>query len=424
MWLLSFANPKIKQGLKERLETLERLEGIERSLAGSKVIYSHVSSVGEYLQLLPVLEKLAERSPELTFVLSYFSPSLSLFMIGKKNPFAHVFAYPGDSTSEVGRLLEVLHPSAVVFSKFDLWPNLINECWKRKIPLYLVSATLREGSLRNRFFRFFYQGLYQKFSAIFSVSQKDSERISLASSQPIEIHTCGDTRVDSVYSRAQSEVQKLPAWIEPFLATQRQPRLIIGSSWPLDAELITQSLVELGRAGKGLPFCIWAPHECDAESLKTIEELFTRQGLTWQRWADLEKQPGGPLADQTAAPLDILLIDRVGLLVALYSLGNFAFVGSGAGGVHNIMEPLQAGLGVLFGPRYHNAPEAIELLALGAVKSVKTARELENELSGFIFDPNLSANRARIGQKFLENQRGAATYCADLIRKGIRDLHV
>ena len=413
-------NPKVKIGLELRAQTLKNLEALAEKARGKKVLLAHVSSVGEYLQLLPVIENLKKSSPDLNFFLSYFSPSLFNFLQDRAHPFEAVFSFPGDGKKRVTQLLNTLNPQVLMFSKIDLWPNLIVEAHERKIPLYLISATLTENSKRQGFFSFFYAYLYQLFTGIFSVSKRDTERFKERNPRSHVVLTTGDTRIDSVVARAIKETDKVPAYLRELVAQSAGPCLVVGSSWPKDEALLFQALKNLKNFGTQIPFIVWAPHECDEAHLKAIEGGLRELGLENQRLSSLSENE----SQSRVEPLRALVVDRIGYLVGLYSLGKIAFVGSGRGGVHNILEPIQAGLAVLFGPRYHNAPEAIALLELGAVKSVSTPLEATEELKQLLSHPRLAAERAELGQKFLENQRGAATYCADFIRKGLAGTHV
>ena len=87
------------------------------------------------------------------------------------------------------------------------------------------------------------------------------------------------------------------------------------------------------------------------------------------------EQPGAPLRRRSRADRrrlaagEVLLLDTLGELAALYAHADVAFVGGTLApvGGHNVLEPAQAGCPVLFGPHPENAREsAALLLAAGA----------------------------------------------------------
>jgi 3-deoxy-D-manno-octulosonic-acid transferase len=61
---------------------------------------------------------------------------------------------PFDGTSDARAALTALAPTALVFSKLDVWPTLAREASARGVRLGLISATLARGrcwsTLRRR----------------------------------------------------------------------------------------------------------------------------------------------------------------------------------------------------------------------------------------------------------------------------------
>ena len=61
-----------------------------------------------------------------------------------------------------------------------------------------------------------------------------------------------------------------------------------------------------------------------------------------------------PIAD-----FQVLIIDNIGMLSALYQYGDIAYIGGGFGvGIHNTLEAAAFGLPVIFGPNYAKFNEA------------------------------------------------------------------
>ncbi|MBK7891349.1 MAG: hypothetical protein IPJ84_11015 [Bdellovibrionales bacterium] len=108
-------------------------------------------------------------------------------------------------------------------------------------------------------------------------------------------------------------------------------------------------------------------------------KLRAMQGVTFERLSKLS---------ETVAPLDYVLVDSVGLLAELYTLGQIGFVGgSFRGSVHSVMEPLAAGCITLVGPDHLNNREAIEFQSINvaanecsAVLASKNAIDLQVKL--------------------------------------------
>jgi 3-deoxy-D-manno-octulosonic-acid transferase len=122
---------------------------------------------------------------------------------------------------------------------------------------------------------------------------------------------------------------------------------------------------------------------------------------------------GGPLQ-----PGEVLIVDTVGELGALYERGVAAFVGGTlvpVGG-HNVLEPVLAGRPVLHGPHVDNVRHAVELLAgSGAARAVADADALAAALADWFGD--LPATRAlgERGRAALAAHRGSTERSLALI---------
>ncbi|MBL7689164.1 MAG: hypothetical protein JNJ49_14105 [Bdellovibrionaceae bacterium] len=109
------------------------------------------------------------------------------------------------------------------------------------------------------------------------------------------------------------------------------------------------------------------------------DKLRSMQGVTFERLSMLS---------EITTPLDYVLVDSVGLLAELYTLGQIGFVGgSFRGSVHSVMEPLAAGCITLVGPDHLNNREAIEFQSINvaanecsAVLASKNAIDLQIKL--------------------------------------------
>ena len=73
IWLISPFNQKAKQWLEGRKNLLQK---IKQSIhEGQKIIWMHCSSLGEFEQGRPVIEKLKKQYPAYSILLTFFSPS-------------------------------------------------------------------------------------------------------------------------------------------------------------------------------------------------------------------------------------------------------------------------------------------------------------------------------------------------------------
>src|SRR5439155_20684673 len=105
-------------------------------------------SEGEGLHAKPVLEALRAERPQWQLDYTFFSPSAE--RLARTLP-ADVTDYlPFDRPGDVVAVLAALEPSALVFAKLDVWPELTLAAARRGVKLGLIAATVAPHSSRLR----------------------------------------------------------------------------------------------------------------------------------------------------------------------------------------------------------------------------------------------------------------------------------
>jgi 3-deoxy-D-manno-octulosonic-acid transferase len=141
-----------------------------------------------------------------------------------------------------------------------------------------------------------------------------------------------------------------------------------------------------------------------------LEKALRSAGLASKRLEEVERTG-------RVEGADVIVVDRVGVLAALYTVGEMAYVGGGFGtdGLHSVLEPAAAGLPILFGPHHAGSKAAKDLLACGGGVGVKDARELSAALERWLSDSGISGEASRQAQRYIEAHRGAARRTAEAL---------
>ena len=135
---------RAKQGKEDPARVDERLGHASIPRPDGPLVWLHGVSVGETLSLLPVVERLRDKRPDLT-VLVTSGTLTSATLLAKRLPpgVIHQFA-PVDTPGAVAAFLDHWRPALAVFVESELWPNLILAAHKRGVKLVLASARITE----------------------------------------------------------------------------------------------------------------------------------------------------------------------------------------------------------------------------------------------------------------------------------------
>ena len=353
-----------------------------------KPIWVHCASLGEFEQGRPLIEKIRQDFPSKKIVVTFFSPSG--FEIQKNYKSANTVLYlPLDTKKNAKDFLEILKPQFVVFVKYEFWLNYLNELHRRKIPTYIISAKFRVDQIFFKWYGAIFRKALQQFKIIF-VQDEESKKL-LKNISINNVKSAPDTRFDRVYQKAQSIV--LPDWLHQFC--DEKNILIAGSTWQADEEILLQ------WQKKCLPKnwkMIWVPHEI---STSKIENLKSKIGKNVLLFSEIENKKTDSQNAQH------LIVDTIGLLSKIYSVGKMAYVGGGFGsGIHNILEPAVFGLPIFFGPKFKKFNEAIDLQNLGGAFSFQTENEFLDKINSLIENETALNRVGKIAKDFVGKNIG------------------
>jgi 3-deoxy-D-manno-octulosonic-acid transferase len=390
-----------------RRDVLARFAAFERDTSRA-LLWMHAPSVGEGLQARPVLELSRAECPDTQLAYTYYSPSARAFAEGLDVDFRDVL--PFDVASDMRAALDALEPTALVFSKLDVWPTLAREASRRGTRLGLVSATLSAmSSRRSALASSLLRDAYSRLDRVGAISAADADRLIALGVPSDRVTITGDTRYDQVWSRA-ARASRDTMLLAPLRSDR--PTLVAGSSWPSDDRRLLPAWARIAARRRSVPpRLIIAPHEPTPAHLASIE--------SWARDARLRiARLGAP----DASGADVIVVDRVGVLGDLYALADLAFVGGAfhAAGLHSVLEPAAFGAPVLFGPRFEASRDARLLLDADAAVSVKDAATLETALERWVsrLDERRAAGEA--AQAVVHRGLGAAARSYALVAELMR----
>ena len=134
----------------------------------SRRVWLHAVSVGEVLQIRPLLRELKVRHPDLDVVISSTTAS-GLKLAREKYDDCSIVPFPFDFSWAVRRAFDRVQPDAVVLIELELWPNFIAEAQCRRTTLVVANGRLSAKSYNgyarvSRLVRPMFSGLTHVFT--------------------------------------------------------------------------------------------------------------------------------------------------------------------------------------------------------------------------------------------------------------------
>lgn len=385
-------NYKLKRGLAGRRQSCARVKAAFSP--NDRVIWMHAASLGEYLQGLPVLERLKEEFPTHKILITFFSPSGYENVI-KKKTIADVVCYlPFDREKWIVEFTSNFKTDIFFTVKYDYWYNLLQHLKVNGAKMYVISAYFYEtqvffkpyGSwfisrLKNTIDWFFHQ---TKHSTALAKS------IGLTCSS-----TSGDTRFDQVKHNLSrnNEVAGL------FHFVNGKKVVVFGSSWQAE-----ERIAEIVSKKNPNVKIIIAPH--DLKRVESLKNQFPKVIV----YSDYLKSQETAQFFEWDAP--VLIVDSIGLLSKLYSYADIAVVGGGfhAAGLHNILEAAVFGVPVFFGDQYQKNPEADELIAENGGRAMEDEFFAAQYILELLNNETLRKEMGDNAGRFIASQPNATEY--------------
>lgn len=384
--LLKPFSAKLSHFLEGRKLVFSKLRIFRESYSGS-LAWFHVASLGEYEQARPVIASLKSKSPDLAIVVSFFSPSGYDHVIKKTQPNVDFITYlPLDRKRWAEKFVDILNPELAFFVKYDLWFHHIQALKKRSIPVFLISASLRED---HSFFgvvgTFFRQNLFA-MDWIFTQNSKSLEL--LESIGYTKTTLAGDTRFDRVAATAFAPkvLPEIKDWVG------NRNAIVVGSAWEEDMKLLIPLINSRPK------YCwIIAPHDLSPEPMDSWGKQLQPESKKYSNWSPTDSN-------------SVLFIDNIGMLSSLYQFAKVAYVGGAFGkGLHNILEPLGFGRPVIFGKvkKASKFPEAAQSVQEGCGFSVTDEKSLL-EIFEKLENPDFYNKSVDSAQNWVKSNLGAA----------------
>lgn len=403
-------NGKYVAGWRERLGRLPEIETV-----GHPLIWLHCVSVGEAQAARPLARAVIKEFPSHKLLVS--TTTLTGQRVARevfRDDAATVIYFPFDWAWTVRRALRKVNPAAVLIMETELWPNFLRECRRRGVGLAIVNGRLSERSFRRyQLVRGFTQRVVGDLDLALMQSEADAERIRALGLPTARVFVSGNLKFD--LGEDLNERALTATLHERFGINRERPLIVAASTHSPEERIFLEAFKRLrSTQGQDQVRLLIAPRH--PERFAEVAALLDSSGFAWSRRS--------ATASATDSTSDIILLDSIGELRAVYPLAAVVFVGGSiaATGGHNILEPAAAGVCTVTGAHTFNFKAVVEdfleadaLVQLPELSEADAPAELAGVLHKLLSDDRRRQTIARNAQAALEKNRGATARTIKLL---------
>jgi 3-deoxy-D-manno-octulosonic-acid transferase len=141
---------RLSRGKEDPARWREKLGEPTARRPGGRLAWLHAVGLGEVLALRGLIAEMADRAPDLSFLVTSTARSAALATARNLPPRTIHQFLPLDLPGPRRRFLDHWRPDLSVWAEQDLWPGLVADTAARGIPLALVNARMNAASYRRR----------------------------------------------------------------------------------------------------------------------------------------------------------------------------------------------------------------------------------------------------------------------------------
>ncbi len=377
-----------------RQRWLERLGFFPKLQVNPHGVWVHAVSVGEVVAALPLIHALRAQDKHLPITVTTTTPTGSQRVKQSlHDTVTHVYL-PYDFPWALQSFLRKIQPRSCIILETELWPNLLNTCKQRKIPVIIANGRISDRSLLGyKRIQRLVTSMLQQIAYVAAQSRQDTDRFIALGMDKDKVHTTGNLKFDVQVNAAQQQAAQM---FKPSLGSRLV--LVAASTHEGEETIILQAMQQL-QAIDPRYLLILIPRHPDR--FNAVADLLAEYKFNYVR------------RSQEVACTDdvqVMLGDSMGEMYFYYSLADVAFVGGSLVpiGGHNLLEPASLGATIITGPHLHNFTEITNLLlAADALRIINNSNELVTQVTELFTS---SMQRERLGTaalRVVDQNRGA-----------------
>lgn len=375
-------------------------------VARKNCIWIHASSVGEVVATSPIIKEFRREFPDTPILLSVVTNTGYMMANRIIKDAQSIIYFPLDLPYLPDRLVKKIKPRVFLPVETELWPNFLKATRKYNIPVMMVNGRISDKSVKRYKYMFsILEDMIGTVKTFAMQSEIDASYIIRLGADEKLVTVTGNTKFDQDYTNV-SEEEKI-ALTKAFHLTGAKGIFLAGSTHKGEEEAVISAFLDV----KNNHLCeklIIAPRSILRK--EEIGKICEEHNLSYVYRTEI---------DNATSDYDVLILDTIGELGKVYSLGDVCYIGGSliSHGGHNVLEPAAHGKAIIVGSNMFNFKDTHALFKKeGAIITVEDKAGLKKA----VFDLfNNEEKRKALEEKTLNivlKNKGASRRSALILR--------
>ncbi|MBC8015652.1 MAG: 3-deoxy-D-manno-octulosonic acid transferase [Sporomusaceae bacterium] len=368
-------------------------------VAQKNCIWLHAASVGEIVAASPIIKEIQQTFPGRPVLISVVTATGYAMAKRIITSADSIIFFPLDLPFVSYHVVKRIQPSAFLMVETELWPNFLKAARHLSIPVMMVNGRISDKSVgRYRYLSSVLKNMLDTVDKFCMQSTIDAEYIIRLGADPSRVVVTGNTKFDQNYTSVTPEQQQTIC--RQMGLESAFPVLLAGSTHKGEEEILLKSLKQIRENFPSAKLVIAPRDIMRVEELRSLAASF---GFTATRRTALLNNP--------SENHDIVLLDTIGELGKIYSIGTVIYVGGSLipHGGHNILEPAAHGKPILVGPHMFNFKDTYALFSKReACMTVHDTATLVEKVLYILNNEQVCLHMSKETQSIIEENGGAA----------------
>ena len=369
-----------------------------KKIEGRRAIWIHAASVGEIVATSPLVKEVKKEFPEAVVVVSVVTATGHAMAHRIISEAEGIIFFPLDLPYLTRKILHIIKPITILLVETEIWPNFLRIAESENIPVMMVNGRISDRSMkRYKYISAFTREMLRSIERFCMQSKFDAAYIESLGAHTPDITVTGNMKYDQTYATVSYEEKQ--ALLDEFGFGNNHPIIIAGSTHKGEEEAIFETFKQVLKA-----------YPQDRLLIANREIYLGHYVQNIAKRNELSAICRSDMKEPVHEGIPVVVLDTIGELGRLYSLGDIIFVGGSLvkTGGHNILEPAAHGKPILVGPHMFNFKEIFALLnSRNACEQVKNGKELTAMVLRLCNDRDLAKKMGQNCLDIIKENRGA-----------------